>query len=515
MSRWLMLLLGLGLHAGAQAATVCGTPAFFDTFVQATPKPLPPRPPSPFKGIRDAQSGVCSGQEVSENFVLKWGGDSPPATDEIDQIMEALETSWQHELNVMNHAHPYGTDDYLFNVYVGDSGGCTPSAYGMGGYYTTDEEGWPFIVLSQGVFDNPDFGQTTVAHEFYHAVQHAEGAFISGEDVQWWWEATAMWVEGQVYPATEDYYVFLYGYAFEPHHQLNAYQYPGAWVLEEYHQYGAAIWPRYITEFVSTWETIRDTWTDGDEYDDPVDLVAEMLDEDIEEVFADFAAHNATWDYLHGENIASYLDYISETQSHGSRDRRITDYVSSSGTGERWSVPPVDTLPQRFGYNTIRMNRPEKGEVIVRFEGESTGSSGSTSSWRLRVVRELPSRAEYTAVSLDDGVGEAEISIDGTEEALYLVATVVSPAWNEGETFNYRYQLDAGETSGGGGGGDGGGAVAGGAGAASTGGGAYQPYSKKQGCSSVQPVRRASAGLLGFLALLGLLSRRRVQGGVR
>ena len=501
-----MLSVGLSLSMGAEAATKCGTLAFFEDFVHVVPQSRPPRPPSPFKDTRDAQTGVCSGIEVSENFVLKWGGDAPPATDEIDQIIAALETSWQHELNIMNHAHPYGTGDYLFNVYVGDSGGCTPSAYGMGGYYTVDAEGWPFIVLSQGVFNNPDFGQTTVAHEFYHAVQHAEGAFVSGDEVQWWWEATAMWVEGQVYPATEDYYVFLYGYAFQPHHQLNAYQYPQTWVLEEYHQYGAAIWPRYLTEFVTTWDTIRDSWSNGGEWDDPVEVVAAMLDEDIEEVFADFAAHNATWDYHHGDNIAAYLDYISETQSYGNKDRRITDYVATSGTGERWNEASPDTLPQRFGYNTIRMNRPEAGHVIVRFEGEPAGLEGSASSWRLRVVREMSTRTEYEDVALVDGVGEATIDIEGTELALYLVASVTSPAWNEGETFDYRYQLDAGEVTGGGGNG---GSTDPGGNAGATGGGSYQPYSKAEGGCSGLPYRRGSAPVLWFLAVVGLLSGRR------
>ena len=106
----------------------------FDEFIGVDPKVLPPRPPNAEKGIRDAMTGVCNGEITSDNFVLKWGYDRAPADDEIEQIMAALETSWQYQLNVMAHARPYGTDSYLFNVYVGDSGGCAPSANGMGGY---------------------------------------------------------------------------------------------------------------------------------------------------------------------------------------------------------------------------------------------------------------------------------------------------------------------------------------------------------------------------------------------
>ena len=100
------ILLGV-LISPVWAALPCGTPLFFGVFLRADTTPIPPRPPGPTKGIRDAMAGECNGQETSENFVLKWGNDAPPSDDEVAQIMEALETSWHHELNVMDHARPY------------------------------------------------------------------------------------------------------------------------------------------------------------------------------------------------------------------------------------------------------------------------------------------------------------------------------------------------------------------------------------------------------------------------
>ena len=500
-------LFTLLLVGQAQAGLLCGTMDRFEDFIASSPRVLPPRPPSDAKGVRDAMSGVCNGTEVSDNFILKWGLDAPPADDEVELIMEALETSWNHQLEIMGHAAPYGTDDYLFNVYVGDSGGCAPSARGVGGYYTTDDEGWPIIVLSQGVFNNLDYGQTTVAHEFYHAVQHAEGAFSARGSVQWWWEATAMWVEGEVYPGTEDYYSFLYGYAFEPHLQLNAYTgLTSAGLLEEYHQYGAAIWPRYLTEYVTSWTTIRDTWAYGRHDDDPIEYIAEVLAEelgqDIDDVFADFAAHNATWDYFHGENILAYLDYMSESTSYGDRDRRITEIVASAGTGSTWNSPPTETLPQRYGYNTLRMFSPREGDTTLRFKGEATGSDGSTSLWTVRAVVDSGSRVSYTDMPISDGEGELTLSMTGTEENLYMVVAASSPRWNEGETFNYQYQFDAPASSSGssGGGGDS-------TGAAPSGPTAYQPRDKGGGCTH-SPGNPAGWGVLA----LGLLVRRRQDG---
>ena len=437
--------LWVAFPAKAGGILPCGTPQRFDEFLGVTPKEMPLRPPQASKGIRDSMPGVCSGQMTSENFVLKWGSAQAPATSEMEQVMAALETSWQHQLNVMEHAHPDGSDAYLFNVYVGDSGGCAPSAQGMGGYYTRDADGWPFIVLSQGVFSNPEYGQTTVAHEFYHAVQDAEDSYARGSDVRWWWEATAMWVEGEVYPATENYYSFLYGYAFQPQRQLNAYKYPETGALEEYHQYGAAIWPRYLTENIADWQIIRNSWSMADENSDPVELMRADLESefglDLDVVFGDFAAHNATWDYEHGDNIVSYLDYIAESTEY--EDNREVEYVRCTGTGSGLQSPPEATLPQRYGYNLIRHADPPKGGVTFRFQGDQSGSDGSDVNWQVRVVKKMASRSRYTTMDLDElKSGEVRISTKGTEENLFLVVAAISPDWNEGETFDYAYEIE-------------------------------------------------------------------------
>jgi hypothetical protein len=104
-------------------------------------------------------------------------------------------------------------------------------------------------------------------------------------------------------------------------------------------------------------------------------------------------------------------------------------------------------LPQRFGYNVIRMRSPEEGEVTIRFRGDEAGTAGSLSAWSVRVVRELSQRVEYYTMDVLDGEGELTVDLLGTERAVYLVASVTSPAWNEGESFDYEYQLDPGEGS--------------------------------------------------------------------
>jgi len=478
----------------------------FDQFIDAVPTPMPPRPPNASKGVRDAMSGVCTGEERSDNFVLKWGTAQVPSDDNIQKIMESLETSWQYQLNVMGHAHPYGSSSYLFNVYIGDSGGCAPSARGMGGYYTTDSDGWPFIVLSQGVFNYPESGITTVAHEFYHAVQDAEGAYRTGYDVQWWWEATAMWAEGEVYAATEDYYKFLHGYAFQPHHQLNAFESVDSVnpSLDQYHQYGASIWPRYLTEYVTDWRTIRNSWSMAQSTSDPIEIMrvdlATELGLDLDVVFGDFAAHNATWDYHHGDNISDFLEYIADTSmdyDYEILDQREVAVLGSRGTSSGLQRAPSETLPERYGYNIIRLYNPPEGDVIFRFEGDSVGSDDSEAGWQVRVVTETPSRVRYATMEVEDYAGELELETVGTEENLYLVVAAISPRWNEGETFGYRYEVEVDSVSSGQTENDG-------AGASGT--QAFNPGEKGGGCS-VQPA--STPGFMRWLGLAALLGFRR------
>jgi hypothetical protein len=447
--RW----LGCAIAVWASSAGVvhampglCGTPEFLDMTLASVQLDVPPPPPGPAKGTREAH-GACAGSDISENFILKWGANAPPNPDEVEQILLALERSWDSELNVMGHAQPSGSDTHLFNVYFGDSGDCAPSAFGMGGYYTTDPEGWPMIVLSNGVFDDGDYGRTTVAHEFYHAVQHAEGSFANSDDARWWWEATAMWVESVVYPSTTDYYTFLHGYAFQPHRQLNSYTYPENGVLEEYHQYGAGIWPRYLTEFEADWSLIRDSWSLSGPDDDPVEVIRDLLESDLDQVFADFAAHNAVWDYFHGDGMEEWLNYMEDVSGFGSQDARIVDTVVSGGTSTDWQTPPQETLPERYGYNVIRMSGPNDGTMVVRFRGEATGSQASEARWLIRVVREKPSGIEYEELVVIDGEGQLTLRDVGPELAIYLVVTVSSPAWRSNETFEYTYQMDMGAPS--------------------------------------------------------------------
>jgi hypothetical protein len=447
---WLTGLLLWGASGSAWAfpaevAGPCGTLGRLQHTLQAAPVRLPLPPPGTEKAEREA-GGTCANSEASDNFVLKWGNEESVSAYAVTEMLSAFEFTWSELVTQMGHPPPLTSATYKFNIYVGDTGSCAPSAYGNGGYFTVDAEGYPFIVMSLGTMADTTYGKSVAAHEFYHAVQHATEAYGAGTYAQWYWEATATWAEREVYISDTVYAQFLFGYAFMPYRQLNAYQYPGTGAIEEFHQYGAFIFPRYLSEHVEDWTLIRDSWVLADWNDDPIRVLEDLLPGgDIEAIFGDFAAQNATWDYLDGSLYEQVLDQTADQSAYGIYDSRIVDTVGSQGTGDEWVEGPSLTLPERFGYNIIRLKSPESRELTVRFEGDESGSEGSTARYQVRLVREYGTSRAYELVELDGTSGELSVGKVGTEAALYLAVSAFADHWNEGESFAYRYQLDMGE----------------------------------------------------------------------
>lgn len=87
----------------------------------------------------------------------------------------------------------------------------------------------------------------TVAHEFFHAVQYGIDAleFLESEDdtsVDFWWhEMSSTWMEDIVYDDVNDYYYYLPGFFNHPDWALNTQR-------KSNYEYGACVWPRYLTE---------------------------------------------------------------------------------------------------------------------------------------------------------------------------------------------------------------------------------------------------------------------------
>ncbi len=456
MSALLLVSLTLGAHA-APPAVPCATMELLDGAWLAPEllgdgARLDAPPPPDGKLLRDAY-GVPNKLE-SDNFVIRWG--SGVSTSNAQAMLDAFELSWAVELIEMDHPPPPGSDTHKFNVYVGRTGGNTPDHYGAAGYFNTDDEGWPMIVLNPSTVSDPEYGETTVAHEFYHSVQYATGSYSYEDEAAWFWEATASWIEAEVYPDNPGYVVFLFGYALLPYLEVNFFDYPDSGALQEYHQYGAFIWPRYLAEFVGDWRVVRNAWVEPQTLqDDPmVALQAEVEDlgADLDVAFMDFAARNVTWDYAHGDWYEAYVDGYADY--YPSQDARVVLEVDGAGTDGPWS--PADAVtPRRYGYNVIRIEDLDEDGVEVEFVGDEEGSRGGPASFGVTVVHVAGGVASYEVLGhAVTSVGET-VDVSGDDETYVVIgAWTADLRWDE--TFDYEIALTAGE-GGGDGGGDGGG----------------------------------------------------------
>ena len=160
-----MLFFGVSMSM----ASPCATLSFYAPVPEGVRKPLPQF----LQGNKAEREATSTGlnSASSDNFIVKWGDQQSFSYDEQEQMLESLEDAWTTYIEEQNYPAPYGSDLYLFNVYIGDTGSGTPSSYGAAGYYYVDEEWYPMIVLSPDAVRDPDYIDITVVHEFYHAIQ--------------------------------------------------------------------------------------------------------------------------------------------------------------------------------------------------------------------------------------------------------------------------------------------------------------------------------------------------------
>ena len=434
----LLLLAGL---AAAGPLLPCGVPLL----QPLPPLDVPPAPPAVGDKVERDAYGTFPNSLQSENFIVKWGDRGGVDPDEVQALLDAFEDGWAVEIETMAHPAPPSTDTYLFNVYIGNTGSDTPDDYGAAGYYNPDDDGYPMIVIAQDTLKDAAYMEITAVHEFYHAIQNGLDAYTYTGDAAWYWEATADWVASQVYPDNLNYAVFLVGFAYLPYLPVNYFNYPDSGALDEYHQYGAFIFPLFLTEQVADWTLVRDSWVDA-ESNDPLDELDRLLQAgygtSINEVYPSFAAHNATWDYANGDDYDAALD--SYTFWYGDEDARIIDSYNEEGTDGDVSPPP-ETLPQRYGYNVFEVRSPRAGAYDVQFTGDAAGSNENAATFAVTLVAETDGVASYTPLPLTDNAGAAQIATTGEESSLYLVVSAWSDRHRDDETFGYTFRITPGE----------------------------------------------------------------------
>ena len=423
------MILSLLLNSIAYGAQPCHTLSHFEP--TSFRESFPPPPPSGEKETMDIFS--LPNVATSENFALRWGDGKNISEERAQELLNEFERSWDHEINTLNFPAPLGSDAYLFNVYIGNSGSGAPSSYGAAGYYDSDASGWPMIVIDLDALDYAD-SYGVIPHEFFHAVQHACDTFSYDGESAWYWESTAIWIENEVYPEDPNYALFLFGFAFLPHKSLHFFDYADSGATSEYYQYGAFAFPKFLSTFYVQVDDVRDSWVDSSWEQTPLGWWEEYFGtETYHNLVFEFAQKNTYWDYPHKEWYDYYLDYYSEY--YPEEDLSITESVNSYGAPS-WDVVDAELMPEHLGVNYIELSTPEYSEMELGIVGDTLGDQGTPVSWRLGLVRKTGDQIVYQ----DLGSGEPQAINDITSsETLTLVVMPIAPNSGWGEQFSYEY----------------------------------------------------------------------------
>jgi hypothetical protein len=437
------ILLGCQPHTVAptpQAVGVrCGTPLHLrDALSRKITRPIAAKADG-MRALRDGY-GTFASPILSEHFALKTGPDVKIDPAFGKRVLEGLELAYAVEVTQHGLPAPTGNDAYYLNVYAGNSGGGAPEIPFEGAYVTSDPEGHPIITVHPVLLEgDAAYADAVTAHELYHTIQMATGSYATSEAGYWYWEATAEWAASQVYPKEPESAVGAY--ALMPHVSLDYVDYPDTGTAIEMHHYGAAIFPRYLTEQVADWTLVRDSWSKPSDANDPlksIDALLQPLGKNVADTFAAFAAHNATWDYAFGKQYRAMGDQWAKY--YPKDDARFA--LDLPPTGQAGFVePPAATVPWKLGYNLVRVKAPAPGVWDVGFAGNPTGTEGSPSAFRVTLVRERAAGPEYATVPLVDHAGAAEVTVDG-DLALYLVVASQPDAAAAEEGFGYTVRLE-------------------------------------------------------------------------
>ncbi len=421
----------------------CGTLALLPSARELQRIPRSPALPPGELAQRDAY-GVPNVQ-TSAHFAVRWGNGGAVASAVVDALLASLEDAWTVQVVEMAHPPPVGTDAYLFNVYVGDTGDGAPPGYGTGGYYWVDVDGAPMIVVSNATLAFADSADATAIHEFYHAIQGSLDRFPYDGLGAWFWEATAEWAAIETHPTNPDTGSLLFGYLLLPDLAVNDFDYPDSGALEEYHQYGAFLLPHYLTTRVVGFELVRDAWVVPGPNEDPLEVLREGLARDgidFDAVWLDHLAANATYDYPQGEQWQAGVEAAAQWFGGG---RPTTATTVGDGYHEPIRVEGPGRAPGRYGYNLIELEAPIPGDLEVWIAGDAQGDAGSPARFVAAIIQVNGGLPTVTPVPFDGATGQLTLPVAGADDLLLVVGafTPDTAHWQE-EAFPYTFTMSIG-----------------------------------------------------------------------
>ena len=381
------------------------TPWKDDLLAPMKERELPPPP---------MEKDTCWGQQAAnrvttEHFAVEWDAGIDEET--AQAFADALEHSWTEEFDTLGWLEPTGSSSRLIWVFVDNAN------YG-GAYTTIDLCGsiyMPYIVTGKDVFDWGSWFESMAAHELNHASQFAYSWTMD----QWYYEATATYVQEDVFPEYSDWIPYIRGYSDNPWIALDA---ANGSMDEQAHMYGMALLNFYLDEHVDGESMVREIWDyarkQGYQNVKFIDALEE-LGYSWDEILQGFLVANTVMDYDDQRFLAGIdkEDKISELPADGESDSR--------------------TEPEGYGQNFIQivadLETSDRHDLVVNFEGEDTAD------WMVLLVGVIDE--EVVSVSRME-VDESDVTLE-SYELLDEAWLIVVPMRDSSRSHEYSWSMEA------------------------------------------------------------------------
>jgi hypothetical protein len=192
--------------------------------------------------------------------------------DYVDSTAIIFENVWEMEIDSMLYPIPpsdglNGGDErydiYIVNLGSGIYGATYPeSPVNQQKYISYIEVDNDYHDIN-GYRDRPlEAMKVTAAHEFFHSIHFGldtwECDVVEGLRKPWWMEATSVWMEDVLYPAINDYFIYLPYFFGYPQIGLGEFGIAGP---SGNHPYASCVWPKYLDKKFGK-DVIRQIWLD-------------------------------------------------------------------------------------------------------------------------------------------------------------------------------------------------------------------------------------------------------------
>lgn len=370
-----------------------------------------------------------------------------------------LDNVWIQEITNMGYAAPQGDGalgggNNIMDVYLINIGG---GIYG----YTNIDTG-PYLVIDNdftgfptNLDSDPRMGalKQTAAHEFFHASQFQYTTDTNSN--AWWMEASATWMEDEVYPEVKDYLNYL-GRKYNDANDDGSWEtgetyyaidgvtpvgttgrsYTGWFDNPDFsldstsgaYEYGTVIWVKYLSKTYGR-DVVKSIWTTIGNGATAIQAISGELaarGTTLGAAFASFETANYERDYPDG----GYYPLIRQTTTYASYPQTISGALSHLST--------------RF-YSF----KPGGSAIALTFSNMNTGSLAV----RLILVK-AGGGYDVQDVTLDSPSAVRQIDGFGTVYSKVVAAVMNTSSTQDGAVYSITA---SGPSSGGGGGGGGGG----------------------------------------------------------